>query len=294
MSFLDNLFKKKQSGAASGSREPFSKNDNTAFVQAMNSVAREDTPETRKALYEAMPLAWFFIPNPNTESSLKTGENISDGKTLLPLPIIQDGNGKKILPTFTDQEALGSWAGAGSHWIALQGKPLFQSVMKTDTDEIAVNPHLPDKPMTRPGGRITRLEFAALADGMIPETKLRDQSLQLRFPKQQKVLIGIPAKMPREEIFRALREAAPSHQAVHALYFCAIAFENSDPHNAVAIELAANCSQNEIENAVAAFGSSIRPWLAKNEFVDFYPCQSTPLLEAIKQKGKHIYPAKPQ
>jgi hypothetical protein len=266
MSFLDDFFRKKSATLPPEKDGSFSRKDNTAFLNAMNSLGREDTPAARRALYEAMPTAWFFTPTPPSESKLKIGENISDGNTRLSFPIIQDQTGRKIVPTFTDVDALSSWAGEGSFWVALQGLPFFQAVIKTDIDEIAINPPLPGKPVIRPGGRITRSELAVLAEGLIPEPYPGKNLRQMRVAKQQKVLIGMPAEMPRQELFDALSDTATAHAVIRGLYFCSLAFEQSAPHNAVAIELATPSSRQDVEKAVAALGSAIQPWLSKNEF----------------------------
>jgi hypothetical protein len=115
----------------------------------------------------------------------------------------------------------------------------------------------------------------------------------MKVARTQRVLIGIPAKMPSQEIFEALSKAAAAHPIVRSMYFCLLTFDESAPHNAVAIELPSPPARHEVEQALGALSATLHPWLAKNEFLDFFPCEKSPFLAAIQQKGKQFYVAPP-
>ena len=80
---------------------------------------------------------------------------------------------------FTDEEALRNW-NKTIPWIALQGTAFFQAVDSTEAEEIVINPYEPENPnskMIRPGGRVTRWEFEALAEGRIPK-EIKEQDAE--------------------------------------------------------------------------------------------------------------------
>lgn len=228
------------------------------------------------------------MPTENVSGPAIPGRYISDGRTPVSLPIIDDAHGKKVVPTFTDEEALAYWRGA-TPWFALQGTVFFQCVVKTEADEIAVNPPLLGKPLIRPTGRITRAEFRALAEGMIPQTTSNKNALQMEVVKPQRVLLGMPAKMPRIELLDALAEAAKSQPNIRALYFCQIVFAEGVPHIAIAIDILPATPQSQIDNVIGALGSAIQPMLLESELFDFFSSDATSLVDAIKKAGKTIY-----
>ena len=148
--------------------------------------------------------------------------------------------------------------------------------------------------MTRPTGRITRSEFQALAEGMIPQADIAGKALQVEVRREQRVMVGMPAKMPQPEFFEALTAVAKGNRNILALYFCQIVFEGSTPHGAIAIDLPPGMSQSQTEQVIGALGSAIQPLLSKDQFIDFFPLTAGGLADSIKREGKAIYIAAAQ
>ncbi|PYX58521.1 MAG: hypothetical protein DMG76_08670 [Acidobacteria bacterium] len=291
MGIFDKLFRTRGASANSyDAADAQARADNLNFMRAMEAVAKLDSPKTRRALYESMQKAWFLVPTDRMPGPAVPGKHVLDGRTPVSLAIIRDANGRKVVPSFTDEEALAYWRGA-TPWFAMQGASFFQGVVETDADEIAINPPLPDKPMIRPTGRITRAEFQALAEGMIPQTTGTDNTLQMEIVKPQRVFLGMPAQMPRHEIFDALAASAKSLPDIRALYFCQIVFGEGTPHGAIAIDLLPGTPQLQTDNVIGVLGSAIQPLLSKNELFDFFPSVVGTLVDAIKKEGEPIYVA---
>jgi len=93
-----------------------------------------------------MQQAWFLVPTENAQQDAPIGRYITDAQTHLSLPIIIDAHGKKVVPSFTDEEALAYWSGA-TPWFALQGTVFFQCVAKPkSTKSRSIHPR-PESPL---------------------------------------------------------------------------------------------------------------------------------------------------
>jgi hypothetical protein len=287
MGIFDKLFKRTGPSRGSGPDAQPPRAENLAFVQAIDAVARLDSAENRQTLYEAMSKAWFLVPTNQIPAAGTLGKQVVQSDTRVSIPIIRDAKGKNVVPAFTDEEALAHWSGP-SAWFALQGSAFFQGVVTTEADEIAINPFRPGKPMIRPFGRITRAEFQALAEGRIPRADNREGMIEVTVAKPQRVLLGMPAQMPRKDIFDALAEAAKTQPAIRGLYFCQVVFENGLPHGAIAIDFLAGTSTQDCNVSIRALGSAIQPLLTKDYFYDFFP-SGMGIADAIMKEGKRFY-----
>jgi hypothetical protein len=178
MGVFDKLFRRKRSSSRSAADSPNARPENLAFLQAMEAVARSDSPENRRELYRTMLQAWFLVPTNQIPDPGTAGKHVVGGDTRVSIPIHRDAKGKNIVPAFTDEQALAQWSGA-SPWFALQGLIFFQGVAETEADEIAVNPFRPGEKMIRPHGRITRTEFQALS-GQDYESDDRENATRAR------------------------------------------------------------------------------------------------------------------
>jgi hypothetical protein len=289
MGVFDKLFRRKGSSSHPSAQSPKARPENLAFLQAMEAVARLDSPDNRQALYRAMLQAWFLVPTSRMPDPGAPGKHVLESDTQVSIPIHRDARGKNIVPAFTDEQALAHWSDA-SPWFALQGLIFFQGVAGTEADEIAVNPFRPGEKVKRPHGRITRAEFQTLAEGLIPEPRATGNTVQMTAVKPQRVLIGMPAEMPRKEVFDALTSAAKSQTAIRALYFCQIKFAEGAPHRAVAIDFLPGTSPEDADACAHALGSAIQPMLPSGDLFDFFPSGTT-LAGAIMKQGKNIYSA---
>jgi hypothetical protein len=239
-----------------------------------------------------MTKAWFLVPTNQMPVSGAPGKHVLQHDSQVAIPMIRDASGKRVVPAFTDEEALAHWSGP-SPWFAMQGEAFFQSIAKTEADEIAVNPFRPDRPTIRPFGRITRVEFGAMADGMIPQANSQSPTIEMTVRKPQRAFLGTPSVMPPAEIFDALSSTAKLHPAIKGLYFCQLAFENAEPHGAVAIQFFSGTSPRDVDASIQALGSAIQPLLETGYFFDFFP-SGTDVCNSIIRAGKQFYEASVQ
>jgi hypothetical protein len=154
----------------------FAKQDsptNPALERAMNEVAKADNAATRESLYKAV-LASTLIVSGSTSGGRQTGNRkwVADGKTEAAFRTVEHPPGNIVLPAFTDVPALVSWAGSRVEWIALGAQHLFQAIAPSKIAEVRVNPFRPEQEIRKPGGIIIRDEFLALAQGLVPESRV--------------------------------------------------------------------------------------------------------------------------
>jgi hypothetical protein len=295
MSIFDKLFKSHAAPAHPGNAPNAQLHaDNAVFLAAMNNVAKSDSPETRQVLYQTMQKAWFLVPQTGpAPAPASPGMHVSDGSLRVSLTITPDAQGKKVLATFTDEETLVHWRPEPTPYIALQGASFFKIVVQSDAEDIAVNPPPPGKPPIRAGGRITRQEFRALAEGLIPQSSAPGGPSRLQVENDQRCLISMPKQMPKQELFQAMASAARNQPNVLALYFCQIAIGGGAPHRAILIDLLPGTSQMFTDKIIDVLGSSINSLLSQNEVFDFFPSTVAGVADAIKRTGARIYAAAP-
>jgi hypothetical protein len=169
---------------------------------AMLAVAHDDSPENRRVLYESMLKTWFLVPTREGVPETPGFHGVHRG-VATSFSLEHDSAGQIVAVAFTDEEALRNWNKTIS-WMALQGTAFFQAVASTEAEEIVINPYElgdPESKMIRPGGRVTRWEFEALAQGDISRIQGDDETDTQSAP-QQSLLVTMPSQMPSEKMFR--------------------------------------------------------------------------------------------
>ena len=259
---------------------------NSPLPAAMMAVAKDDSPQNRRALYQTMLNTWFVVPT-KEEPHDKPGfsavpENVSDSFSLE-----HNSEGQLVVVAFTDEEALRNWQ-KRIPWIALQGTAFFQAVANTEAEEIVINPYEPANPeskMIRPGGIVTRWEFEMLAEGKIPEKGATDKVVE-----SQSVLVTMPKQMPEPEVFDAMGAAASKFADIVAMYFAQVTYADGDPHWTIAVEFAAGTSVKQVKHAMAALVKTGRDVFPKSVTADLV-LASAALGQSIKTTGKKFYSA---
>jgi hypothetical protein len=172
----------------------------------MNEIAKSDNAKTRESLYKAILASTFILEETVSGGTDAGGKTIADENTRVAFKTIEHPAGNVILPVFSDVDALASFAGANARWVALGAQALFQSIAPGDVAEVRVNPFRVGQAMKRPGGIITRNEFMALAQGLLPEQMISNNTMPLKVAGGQKLFIGRPAKEPPAELLSKLAD----------------------------------------------------------------------------------------
>jgi hypothetical protein len=273
MSLFKDLFRKQ------GSPE------NPALEHAMQEMARNDSPKTRASLYKAV-LASTFIVQGTVSGGADVGKGkwIADGNTRVAFRTIEHPPGNIVLPVFTDVEALTSWAGSEVQWIALRAQELFQSIAPGNIAEVRVNPFRPEQEISRPGGIITRNEFMALAQGLLPESTISNNTAQFKVAAGQKLLIGKPAKVPPSELLRKLTEYFQRIPEVRGAYLFQMANQNVTS-SVIGLHFAGEPEKHRMEHIMQGVGDVTRGEIPSGVSLDFMPLKTGPLLDSVQKCG---------
>jgi hypothetical protein len=263
--------------------------DNAALLAAMLAVAHHDTSENRRILYESMLKTWFLVPTRDTALPATPGFHDIKEDIARTFSLEHDPAGMVVLPTFTDEEALRNW-NKTIPWIALQGAAFFQAVVGTDVEDIVINPYEIEDPaskMIRPGGRVTRWEFEALAQGRIPQPDSESSEEETEPESPQPVLLSTPKIMPPKELFDALIDAAKNIPAVEAMYFSQITDTHGESRRGVAMDFVPGTSEEMITRTFERLGKKVRHLVFQDD-LDFM-AGSTDLGRAIIRTGQKFY-----
>jgi len=259
--------------------------ENSLLPAAMLAVAHADSPETRRVLYESMLKTWFVVPTREAVPDAPGFHDIQEG-IAASFSLEHDSAGLLVAVAFTDEEALRNWNKA-IPWIALQGTAFFQAVAGTEVEDIVINPYDsgdPNSKMIRPGGRVTRWELEALAQGDVPQNQAEGHAAMHDSP--QSVLVTMPTQMPAAEVFDALGATARKFADVVALYFAQVIYPDGEPHWTVAVEFTLVSSQ--INHAMAALTKEAERVFPTTVAADLLLASSA-LGQSITTTGKKFY-----
>lgn len=253
---------------------------------AMLAVAHHDSPENRRVLYESMFKTWFLVPTRETPVPETPSFHDIQEDTAASFSLEHDSAGQLVAVAFTDEEALRNW-NKSIPWIALQGTAFFQAVLSTQAEEIVINPFEPENPasrMIRPGGRVTRWEFEALAQGRHPS----DESTEEQAAAAKSMLVTMPKHMPSAEIFKALATAAKAFPEVIGIYFAQLIYPTGHPHRALAVEFAPDTAYERIEPAMDALEREAKKLFPRKETTDLFLASSA-TGQSIANSGEKFY-----
>ena len=254
----------------------------------MQEVAKNDNAKTRQSLYKTVLASTFIVPGSVTGGTeVRKGEWIADSNTRVAFKTIEHPPGNIVLPVFTDVGALTSWAGSEVQWVALRAQELFHSIAPGKIAEVRVNPFRPEQTISRPGGIITRNEFMALAQGLLPESMISSNTAQLKVAAGQKFFIGVPAKEPPTELLNRLTDYFRQIPELRGAYLFQIT--NQDVTSSViGLHLAPEPNEQRMEQIMLGIGDVARGAIPAGESIDFMPLKRGPFLDSVQKSGRAL------
>lgn len=260
----------------------------------MHEVVRNDNPKTRESLYkQVLASTLITLGEASGGTEVSKGNWIADGNTQVAFKTIQHPPGNIVLPVFTSIEALTSWTSSQMPWVALRAQELFQSIVPTDIAEVRVNPFRADQTISRPGGIITRNEFVALAQGLLPGAKSSDNTAQLKVAAGQKLAIGKPAKELPPELARKLTEYFQQIPELRGAYLFQMMNQNVTS-NVIGLHFATEPDAQTMERIMQGVGNVTRGEIPADVFIDFMPLKSGPFLDNVQKLGIALLEKQPQ
>jgi hypothetical protein len=212
----------------------------------------------------------LIVPIPEAPAGFKPGFNTARENVQLQMTIIQDKQGRRVTPAFSDVVALRAWD-PNTPYVGFKAQEFFNVLMTTDVQEVVVNPFDPIRKMVRPGGRITRAEFDLLARGDVPKAFTKG-GIEFQINTGQQVAIGMPAKKPSAEVLQSLKVLANSMVEINELYLFQLAAKIDgawSSHTVIGVNLAGAVSEDHRKKIVQGLGQTAREKLSPGESLDF-------------------------
>jgi hypothetical protein len=261
---------------------------NPVLERAMDEIARNDNAETRESLYKAM-LATTFIAQGSISGSTvaSDGKWIADSSTRVAFRTVEHPPGNIVLPVFTDAEALISWASAEVQWIAMPAQQLFQSIVPSNIAEVRVNPFKPGQTINRPGGVITRNEFVALTQGLLPESRIAENTTQMRVAAGQQLFIGAPSKELPADLLKKLSDYFLQIPELRGAYLFQMTNQGVTS-SVIGLQFDADPNAQRMEQVMGGIGQVVRGAIPAEMSIDFMPLTAGPFLASVQKCGKAL------
>lgn len=251
---------------------------NEPLERAMDEVARNDTPQTRQSLYRAILASTLIVAG-----SLSGPDN-----TQVAFNTLEHPPGHVVLPAFTDREALISFAGAEIPWVAIGAQALFQSIAPGNITEVRVNPFRPGQALLKPGGVITRTEFAALAQGLVPQSMVAANVAELQVAAGQQVTVDKCSDEPPAELLEKLADHFRQIPELRGAYLFELA-NGAQKSRVIGLQFNTAPDPQSMDRVMRGVGDLLRGELPADRSLDFMPLNSQPLLDAVRKCGKVVF-----
>jgi len=254
----------------------------------MHEMALHDTSETRRVLYETILSSTLIFQGKISGGRLAgDGGVVADGNTRVAFGTIEHPPGHVILPAFSDIDALISFAGPSGQWVALPAKNLFQAIVPGDIAEVRINPFRTDQKISRPGGIVTRGEFAALAQGLLPESMLSGNVRQMAVGAGQKLIIGRVTKEPPAEVLKKISDYLRAAADVKAAYLFQMSGQGVTSV-VVGMEFETEPGRPGMELLMKRIGEVVMGTIPKDQAIDFMPLKAGAMLEGVRKNGRRL------
>jgi len=278
MGFLGKLF--------GGRRGDEGKADNPALLRAIQNVASADSPQNRDKLYRLLLDSVLFIPVREVPDVLRHGTGDTGRPCDISLQQLRDKQQKPVTPAFTDEAALRNWD-PNTPFLGIRAREYFRMVKSTEISAILINPFDPIRKMLRPGGRIARFEFEALAEGLVPGRLDPSGAVHMAFAEGKTAHIGPPAKPLPANIFRAVVAAARQTDEIKELYLFDLASDSGEAHAAIGIDLQRRLEGAGLQQVLKGLAEAVHPLLAGRSYLDFMVLTDS-LGEEIRKIGMKL------
>lgn len=258
---------------------------NITLLRAIQNVASADSPQNRARLYHALLDCVLFIPVREIPESLEPATVSGDGLDISLLQLV-DSQQKPVTPAFTDEEALRNWD-PNTPFLGIKSRAFFRMVKATDISAIVMNPFDPIRKTLRPGGRITRFEFEALAEGMVPGQLDLFGAVPMTFAESKTVLIGQPISPPSARILDAVIGAVRNVPEIKQLYLFQMGSEQGDSRAAIGIEWLWRPEEQRAKVILGSLAQAVHPLLTARDYLDFMVIEDS-TGDAIRQCGRRL------
>jgi hypothetical protein len=222
------------------------------LLTAIRDVSERDDTATRTALYVALLDATLLLPS----------EPDAGGEHLFTTPPGADGAWKLL--AFTDPAAAARWRAGGVELLERSARDVFAAAVTSPTSAILLNVAGPA------GGELTRREFSALAEGVMPSGDGDGDGVEeVQLEPGSQVFVTAPARPPGEAFLGVLRMALDESDAVRAAWLADVAFEAGEVHPAVGVAVDPETGADALRAVFDLVMARIQPLLGHGRYLDF-------------------------
>jgi hypothetical protein len=231
----------------------------------METIARQDSLENRRTLYDALINSQLLVPiakplhNPE-----RLGLQQVIGTTDVEFIVVTNKQSQTALLAFTDELAVNAWKPEKSSFIASNAQDLFQMALEMNVAAIVLNVAGPTA-----RGELMRWEIQALAAGVIPEGTGQAGTSIITPPPDAEVKFIALTTPPSESFITGLKTALSSQPDVVAAYLMQAQIGETAPHLVVGVQLPKDLVEENIHAVMNQLGDKVSQLLAKDEFIDF-------------------------
>ena len=246
------------------------------LVAALRAVAERDDATSREAVYTSLLDSSLFLPaEPGDDTEART-----DGLHLFTTPPDADGSWKLL--AFTDPDAAGAWRSEGVLLVERAAREVFAFAVGSPTSGILLNVAGPA------GGELTRREFAALAEGVLPAADPDDVE-ELELAPGAEVLVAPLQTPPGEAFLGVLTMALGESGLVRTAWLADVAFEAGELHPAVGVDLEDGTDEPSQRGIFEHVMSRIQPLLGHGRYLDFIVVDPDVWAPLFSSAGAPIY-----
>jgi hypothetical protein len=262
------------------------KQENAELIQAMMAARETGSADNWKRAYRLMMDSRLCIPVMGVPELAKSGPDDTSKAFNIAVVRLKDDHGKAVTLAFTDQEALHHW-NSDIRGVRIPGREFFRMIRQTDVSGVLLNFHEPGKLPLRPGGRLTRFEIEALAQGAIPSRPDETGRVEMTVSGDVTIKVNVPSDSTSQQVVDALRAVSSAMLEIKQLYLVELAFEGEEPHNAIGIELFQPVMNDRWQAITKSLSERVRPLLEGSSYLEFVRVEGA-LGGAIQRKGKEL------
>jgi len=238
---------------------------NPELLSAMETIAKQDSPENRKTLYDAILNSQLLIPIAKSLGNQgASGLQQVIGTTDVEFIVVTNKQTQTALLAFTDEQAVHAWKPTESIYIASNAPDLLQMALEMNVAAIVLNVAGPTA-----RGELMRWEIQSLAAGTIPTTTTQVGTSVITPPPDAEVKFFPLTTKPSEKFMTGLAETFASHPQVVAGYLMQAQIGDAAPHLVAGVQLAKVMTEPEIHHVMNHLGDKVSELLAQGEFLDF-------------------------
>lgn len=133
--------------------------------QAMVENARQDTPDSRRKVYQELLFSELLLALSEPEQNAQAGENGTEPAQNMNVAILQNSAGTPFAAAFSSGAAARRWRPDGGQYVSVRGQDIFKLLEPSPAEVIVINAG------SAPFIILPKVEYRQLAMGIVPQSQ---------------------------------------------------------------------------------------------------------------------------